>query len=65
MMFVRKVEDRARADAHCRDRRADKNEWITVLDDADVLAMLSAHLEGDTAGIDTVLRSRFETLIFG
>jgi hypothetical protein len=65
MMFVRRIENRARSDAHCQDRRNDKNEWIIVLDDTDVLAMLNAHLKGNMEGVDTVLRSRFETLVFG
>lgn len=63
LMIVRNVVDRARMDAHRLDRRV-KQEWILVLDDDDVVAMVEAHLRGDANAIDRRLREKLEPLLF-
>jgi hypothetical protein len=63
IMIVRTIRDRKRTDAHRLDRRA-KQEWIVVLDDNDVIAMVQSHLSGDTPTVDARLREKFEPLLF-
>jgi hypothetical protein len=64
LMVVRQIVDRESLDKHRVDRRSAKKEWIVVLDDHDVLAMLAAHLNSDVTAVDAVLRKRFEPLVF-
>jgi len=63
LMVVRKVVDRARMEAHCLDRRV-KQEWILVLDDDDIVAMMEARLRGVGNAVDGRLRQKFELLLF-
>ena len=63
LMVVRNLVDRARMEAHCMDLRI-KQEWVLVLDDDDVVAMLEAHLRADVNAVDRRLREKFELLLF-
>ena len=63
VIVCRKIENRSQAVSHCRDRRAEKDEYIIVLDDDDVTALVAARRNGDIPALDRILDQRFEELV--
>jgi hypothetical protein len=62
IMAVRQINDAKRMEEY-RLHRRNAGRFLLVLDDDDMVAILTAHLAGDEQGVDAVLRRKLETLL--
>jgi hypothetical protein len=62
MLLCRRMDDRTRIVARCRDTANDNRGYMLVLEDADLKSMLDLIARGRRRAIDNVLQSKFDEI---